>query len=282
MIVESSPDRVRKQVREARRAGRHIGVVPTMGALHEGHVSLMEAACRDGMFTVATIFVNPAQFGPGEDFDRYPRTPDDDLARCMTAGADLVFTPETGAMYLPDAATTVTVSGLTDVLEGALRPGHFDGVTTIVAKLFHITEPDRAYFGQKDYQQQLIIRRMVRDLNFGLEVVTCPTVREPDGLAMSSRNRYLTPDERRRALILHRALLLAETLAADSTHSPASIERRMKDLMTAEPGVSVDYAVVADRETLQPLSVRPAAAVALIAARVGATRLIDNGILQFR
>ena len=281
MIVEASPSATRSLVRERRRSGQRIGVVPTMGALHSGHVSLVEAARAQCDCVVATIFVNPTQFAPGEDFEQYPRTLADDLAQCEAAGADLVFTPNTDEMYLPGAQSTVVVSELTRVLEGAHRPAHFDGVTTVVAKLFHITEPDRAYFGQKDYQQQLVIRQMVQDLDFGLEIVTCPIIREDDGLALSSRNRYLSAAERERSLILNAALAHAAEQAA-KTVGPEQIQREMEQMLDRADGVEPDYAVVVNPDTLQPALPGDAAAVALVAARVGATRLIDNRILQFR
>lgn len=281
MIVESSPARTRELVRQRRRSGQQIGVVPTMGALHAGHVSLVEAARRACDCVVTTIFVNPTQFAPDEDFEQYPRTLEDDLARCEAAGADLVFTPQTAAMYGDDAQTTVVVSELTKVLEGAHRPAHFDGVTTVVAKLFHITEPDFAYFGQKDFQQQLIIRQMVRDLDFGLQIVTCPIIREDDGLAMSSRNRYLTPAQRKSALVLHKSLTHAER-RAEQGGAPHQIQQEMRQILDEAEGVDPDYAVVVNAETLQQTTSGDRMAVALVAARVGDTRLIDNQILQFR
>lgn len=253
-----------------------------MGALHAGHVSLVEAARASCDFVVATIFVNPTQFGPNEDFGRYPRTLEDDLSRCKNADADLVFTPDTSDMYLPDAETTVRLNKLTTKLEGAMRPGHFDGVTTIVAKLFNVTVPDRAYFGQKDYQQQLVIKRMVRDLDWGIEVVTCPIIREPDGLAMSSRNRYLSPDDRQRALVLQRALRFAADRAENSVDSAAEIQAQMQQMISSTDGVELDYAVIVDSETLENVDDRPATATALVAAKLGKTRLIDNQILRFR
>ncbi len=281
MIVESSVQEILQHVRTARRNGRIIGVVPTMGALHEGHVSLIERARQECDFVVATIFVNPTQFGPGEDFSRYPRTLDADLLMCRQAGADLVFTPSAASMYRPAAQTIVRVTELSKVLEGAHRPGHFDGVSTVVAKLFHITEPDLAYFGQKDYQQQLIIRRMVEDLDFSVKIVNCPIVREPDGLAMSSRNRYLSADDRTLALRISQALNLAETLAAESDLSPVQISEQMLQYLAASREMQIGYAVVVDGQTLQDLQFRTVDAVALVAVRVGTTRLIDNQILQF-
>lgn len=281
MKTEHSPSAVRKAVRDAQRGGAVVGVVPTMGALHRGHVSLIEIARQQCDFVVATIFVNPTQFGPNEDFEKYPRTLEDDLSKCKAAGADLIFTPQTTDMYLPDAETEVCVNELTKVLEGAMRPGHFDGVTTVVAKLFNITVPDKAFFGQKDYQQQLVIRRMVRDLDFGVEIVTCPIIREEDGLAMSSRNRYLSPDERERALSLSRSLTVARELA-ESGSTPADAAKKMNEFLRDQQGVDLDYAVIADGETLQNADDDAASAVALIAAHVGETRLIDNEILRFR
>ncbi|MCA9063711.1 MAG: pantoate--beta-alanine ligase, partial [Planctomycetaceae bacterium] len=241
-----------------------------------------EAAGRDCDFVVTTIFVNPTQFGPGEDFDRYPRTLEEDLRLCAEAGADLVFTPDVSEMYPADSQTTIHVSELTRTLEGALRPGHFDGVTTIVAKLFLVTEPDRAYFGQKDYQQQLIIRQMTSDLKFGTQIVTCPIIRENDGLAMSSRNRYLSAGQRRAATEISQALKLAEQLAATPDRTPSQISDLMRQHLESTGAFEVQYAIVADCETLQLLTERQPSAVALIAAKLGTTRLIDNQILQFR
>ncbi len=269
-------------VRAARLQGRQTGIVPTMGALHEGHVSLIERARVECGFVVATIFVNPTQFGPNEDFTKYPRTLDADLQMCEAAGADLVFTPSASDMYGQHAQTFVRVTKLSESLEGAHRPGHFDGVSTVVAKLFNIAEPDRAYFGQKDFQQQLIIRRMVSDLDFPIEIITCPIVREADGLAMSSRNRYLTPEERATATELSQTLKMAQKLAAETQLSAAEISQRMQQRLSGTPGIELSYALIADPETLEPLEDRQVTAVALIAARIGKTRLIDNEILQFR
>jgi pantoate--beta-alanine ligase len=255
-----------------------------MGALHQGHVSLMQRACTECGYVTATIFVNPTQFGPQEDFSKYPRTLQADLQLCEQAGVDLVFTPQADQMYVADAETTVQVGRLTTVLEGAHRPGHFDGVTTVVAKLLMITQPHKAYFGQKDFQQQLVVRRMVRDLNIPVEIVTCPIIREPDGLAMSSRNRYLSVAERQTAVALSRALRLAADLCSQPAAVPAEVERQMRQMLLQTPGLELQYAVLADPDTLQPLPERVlsgARAVGLIAARVGSTRLIDNLLLSF-
>ncbi|MEZ6124737.1 MAG: pantoate--beta-alanine ligase [Planctomycetaceae bacterium] len=281
MEVLSAPDEVRSRIRSIQRSGASIGVVPTMGALHAGHVSLIHAAKRDCDFVVTTVFVNPTQFGPGEDFQKYPRTLDADLEHCRNAGADLVMTPAADQMYSDGAQSIVRVTELTKILEGALRPGHFDGVTTVVAKLFNITLPDRAYFGQKDYQQQLVIRRMVADLNWSVEIVTCPIIREPDGLAMSSRNRYLSAEERQQALALSRSLFTAKDLAAAGA-SPDECRLAIQAELSEQAGVSLQYAVVADESTLQPAGPASSSAVALVAAKVGTTRLIDNQRLQFR
>lgn len=281
MQEESSPAKTRECVRQFRKTGFVVGLVPTMGALHAGHVSLIEAARERCDKVVATIFVNPTQFGPGEDFDKYPRTLQDDLAKCEAAGADLVFTPNTAEMYLPTAQTSVSVSKLTQLLEGRVRPTHFDGVTTVVAKLFNITEPDFAFFGQKDFQQQLIIRQMVIDLDFGLEIVTCPIIREEDGLAMSSRNRYLSTTDRKRALVLNQSLAAAIEQAANG-ENPQTIAAQMSARIDSTEGVALDYAVVVDENTLLPSEADCKTAVALVAAKLGDTRLIDNRILQFR
>ncbi|MEZ6039021.1 MAG: pantoate--beta-alanine ligase [Planctomycetaceae bacterium] len=276
MIVASCIGDVYQLVQEARRQQKSVGVVPTMGALHRGHISLIERARQECDYVLTTIFVNPTQFGPNEDFSRYPRTLDEDLVLCRTAGADLVFTPSQSDMYDQDAQTFVSVANVADPWEGAHRPGHFNGVSTVVCKLFNITDPDRAYFGQKDYQQQLVIRQMVKDLNFAIEIVTCPIVREPDGLAMSSRNRYLTLEERTQALELHRALQLAQSLAQQPNLTPVDVANRMQAHLESAVGINLEYAVVADRRTLQQLHNWDAPAVALIAAKVGTTRLIDN------
>jgi pantoate--beta-alanine ligase len=284
MLVESCPQKTWQHVTAARQRGLLTGCVPTMGALHPGHVSLMQRARTECGYVTATIFVNPTQFGPQEDFSKYPRTLQADLQLCEQAGVDLVFTPQADQMYVADAETTVQVGRLTTVLEGAHRPGHFDGVTTVVAKLLMITQPHKAYFGQKDFQQQLVVRRMVRDLNIPVEIVTCPIIREPDGLAMSSRNRYLSVAERQTAVALSRALRLAADLCSQPAAVPAEVERQMRQMLLQTPGLELQYAVLADPDTLQPLPERVlsgARAVGLIAARVGSTRLIDNLLLSF-
>ncbi|MDR3621285.1 MAG: pantoate--beta-alanine ligase [Paludisphaera borealis] len=274
---------VRAAVAAAKADGRKIGFVPTMGALHEGHLRLIDH-CRDRSgFTVVSIFVNPTQFGPSEDFSRYPRTLDDDLRKCREAGADLVFTPTPAEVYPRGASATtfVEVPGLSQVLEGEIRTTHFRGVTTVVMALFNIVRPDLAVFGQKDYQQQLLIRRMVEDLHVGVEIATAPTVREPDGLAMSSRNRYLDPRQRQGAAVLHRALEAARRLVDGGERDADRVRQILRSTIESEVTAGLEYAVVADAETLAELGdIAPGrAAVALLAARFGTTRLIDNARL---
>ena len=279
-VAESVTD-VRAAVSVARQTGQAIGFVPTMGALHAGHVSLIERARAECGFVAVSLFVNPTQFGPNEDFHRYPRPRERDLELCRDAGADLVFSPTVETMYPPGHRTFVEVGGLSDVFEGKIRPGHFRGVATIVTKLFLIVLADKAYFGQKDYQQQMLIRVMTRELNIPTEIVTCPTLRDPDGLAMSSRNAYLTPAERRAGLSLSQALQLAERLLAGGERDVLRVEAAMRSLIEATPGAVLDYAVIAHPETLSELTVAEPEMIALIAARFGTTRLIDNAILRF-
>jgi pantoate--beta-alanine ligase len=280
--VVSTIEAVRLRVGDARHARRIVGLVPTMGALHEGHARLIETARRECGFVVVSIFVNPTQFGPNEDFARYPRTLDTDLDTSSRAGADLVFVPEVKTIYPPGPpATFVEVPGLSDILEGGSRPGHFKGVATVVLKLFGIVGPDIAYFGQKDYQQQVVLRRMVADLNVPVRIETVPTVREADGLALSSRNRYLSPEERRAATVLIRALREAEELVRVGERSTERVRQLLTRTIESEELARLDYAEVADAETLEPLSELTASrrAVALLAVRVGLPRLLDNAIL---
>ena len=273
---------VRAAVAAARRAGRTIGLVPTMGALHAGHLRLIEEARAASGFVVASIFVNPTQFGPSEDLSRYPRTLDADLALCARGGADLALVPEVAEIYPRGPISTyVEVPGLSDRLEGGSRPGHFRGVATVVLKLFGIVGPDLAFFGAKDYQQQLVIRRMVADLDVPVEVRTVATVREADGLAMSSRNRYLDPDQRRAAGVLSAALRAAAAAVEAGERDAHSVRQILRRAIESEPLASLDYAEVADAATLEPaLAVGPGREViALLAARVGPARLIDNALL---
>ncbi len=257
-----------------------VGFVPTMGFLHEGHLSLVRRSHQECASTTASIFVNPTQFAPTEDLSAYPRDLDRDLSMLEKAGTNLVFAPASdGEMYPPGYATWVTVSGITERLEGASRPTHFRGVTTVVAKLLSLVRPQRAYFGQKDAQQSLVIDRLIADLNFDIELVVAPTVREPDGLAMSSRNTYLSPAERRAAPVLRRALDLAESLWEDGERSAEEIRSRMTDLLRAEPLARVDYVSVADPSTLEELKTIGPRALVSLAVRIGNTRLIDNTVL---
>ena len=270
-------DDVRSAVRAAQQSGLTVGFVPTMGALHAGHLSLVAAARQQHRFVVASIFVNPTQFGPQEDLARYPRPRDKDLEMCAAAGVDVVFYPAVDEMYPAGACTYVSVEGLTTLWEGAIRPGHFRGVTTIVTKLFLIVPADAAYFGQKDYQQQAVIRQMAQDLNLPIRIETCPTLRDPDGLAMSSRNAYLSPAERQAGLCLSRALRRGRELYAGGA-SPQEIREEMQRLITHEPLVQLDYATVVHPATLVEADERLPEVVGLVACRVGSTRLIDNDI----
>ncbi len=276
MQVVETVEQVRQAVAQARSRGQRIGCVPTMGALHAGHLSLVAEARQRSDFVVATIFVNPTQFAPHEDLQRYPRPLAADLQQCESSGVDLVFTPEIPTLYPYGFQTFVDVNRLSRVLEGVIRPGHFRGVTTIVLKLFNIVQPDVACFGAKDYQQQTLIRRMVRDLDLPVEIVVCPTIREADGLAMSSRNVFLSADERRVALSLSRCLHEAQARIADGETDLVELRRNMLQQLSDEPGVQPDYATIADADTLEELESPRPRMVALVAARVGLTRLIDN------
>jgi pantoate--beta-alanine ligase len=247
-----------------------------MGFLHEGHLSLMRRARQENDVVVTSIFVNPTQFGPKEDLERYPRDAEGDRRKCESAGVDVLFLPEAKEMYPDKPSVFVCVEGISEILEGAIRPGHFRGVATVVAKLFHIVKPHRAYFGQKDYQQCAVIKGMVKGLDLDEEVVVLPTVREADGLAMSSRNSYLGPDQRHKAACLFRALTAGEELIRAGVREAENVREKMLAVMLAEQGVEVDYAEVADPERLMPLETVGGRAVLLIAARIGNTRLIDN------
>ncbi len=253
-----------------------IAMVPTMGYLHRGHLSLIERARAESGAVVVSIFVNPTQFGPAEDFTRYPRDLPRDLELCEKAGVDVAFTPAASEMYPPGFATFVEVEGLQDRWEGAARPGHFRGVATVVARLFRLAQPGRAYFGEKDYQQLQIVTRMARDLALDVEIIPCPTVREPDGLALSSRNAYLDPESRAQALALSEALRAAQQGASAGELLGAGLAASMQEAVARHPGVALDYAAVVDPSTLEPLATLDRPGRALIAARVGGVRLIDN------
>lgn len=263
-----------------RRAGRTIGFVPTMGALHHGHASLIRAARAACDRVVVSVFVNPTQFGPNEDYERYPRTFEADRALCEREGADVVFAPSVPEIYPAGDTTVVDVGALGTVLCGASRPGHFRGVATVVTKLFAIVDPHRAYFGQKDYQQTVVIRRLVEDLRLGIEVVVCPTVRDPDGLAASSRNVYLSPDERKRALPVPAALEEARRLIRAGERSGGKIRDALGVLLSSGPSVRVDYIAIVHPDTLQPLERLAGRVVIALAVWVGNTRLIDNAVIE--
>lgn len=274
-IVRSVAE-LRTAVAAARRAGKKVGLVPTMGALHAGHVSLVEASAAECGFNVVTVFVNPTQFGPKEDFSKYPRTLEADVAAVGKAGADLVFAPEPSEVYPTGYATYVEIGGVAEPLEGECRPGHFRGVATVVLKLFQMACADVAYFGRKDYQQTLVVRQMVRDFDVPIEIRVQPTIREADGLAMSSRNVYLSAAQRQSALVISRALRKTEAAASAGERDVWKLRDVLQTELATVPEVRVQYAVVADAETLREPAVLDRPCVALVAAFVGTTRLIDN------
>jgi pantoate--beta-alanine ligase len=273
-------EEARSVSRSARTAGKRLGLVPTMGALHDGHLSLVRAARRQCSFVAASIFVNPLQFGPTEDFTKYPRSLERDRNLLEQEEVDLIFAPSADEMYPATAVTYVNVEGLSERLDGKSRPGHFRGVTTVVAKLFHIIEPDVAFFGQKDAVQLAIIRRMVCDLNMPIEIVGCPIIREPDGLAMSSRNAYLTAEQRQKALVLHRSLVEVEVRFRRGESRAASLIEAGKHVLETEPEVQLDYLEVVNPETLGAMERVEDHALVVLAAYVGTTRLIDNVVLK--
>ncbi len=274
------PSAVQRLCESLRSAGKTIGFVPTMGFLHEGHLSLMRKACAENGVVVVSIFVNPTQFAQVEDLNSYPRDLEGDLVKAEGVGADLVFAPSAGSMYPKGFRTFVEVAELTEGLCGASRPGHFRGVTTVVAKLFNLIRPHRTYFGQKDYQQSVVVRRLVADLHFDLDVVVLPTVREPDGLAMSSRNARLGPEQRRAALVLHRSLRLSEARVTAGERNAKAILDEMRAVIEAEPLAQIDYVALCDPETLQPVDRVEGLTLAALAVRFGSTRLIDNTLIK--
>ncbi len=275
-IIES----VAEMKRARRQMNKAVGLVPTMGFLHEGHLELVRRAKRDNPLAVVSIFVNPTQFGPKEDFAAYPRDVPRDIAMLESVGTDFLLMPPPKEIYPPGFSSWVDVEKVTDRLEGAARPGHFRGVATVCNKLFNIVEPDKAYFGQKDAQQCVVIKRMVADLNMNLEIVIVPTVRESDGLAMSSRNTYLKPDERRAAVVLSRSLQLARKLWSDGERDSGKIRQAMAALIGQEPLANIDYISIADAGTLEELNViKPPALVSLV-VKIGKPRLLDNTILE--
>jgi pantoate--beta-alanine ligase len=275
----STVNELRAWSRAAHKNGKNVGLVPTMGALHAGHASLIRAARSRCDQIAVSIFVNPTQFGPNEDFARYPRTFDADCALARAEGADVIFAPAVSEIYPEGAATFVEVEGIGDRLDGQSRPGHFRGVATVVAKLFIAAEPDFAFFGQKDAAQVAILRRMTADLRLATEIVVCPIVREPDGLALSSRNVYLAPDQRTQALALSRAIGVAESLVGHGQRNAPTLIEAAQAVFGAEPDISVDYIAVVDWATLLPVESATPGTLFAVAAWVGETRLIDNTIL---
>ena len=271
---------MRAASRAARAAGKRLGFVPTLGALHEGHLSLVRAARAANDVVAASIFVNPTQFGPNEDLAKYPRSFERDCQLLEREGVEFLFAPSVEEIYPAGAVTWVTVEGLSEKLDGRSRPGHFRGVTTVVAKLFHIVEPDAAFFGQKDAAQVAIIRRMVRDLNLAVKIVVCPIVRETDGLAMSSRNAYLDPEQRKKALVLHRSLMRVQKMVEAGERAAAKLMTAGREEFGRENSVRLDYFEIVDPETLDPVEDVSDGALVAVAAYVGSTRLIDNVLLE--
>lgn len=278
--VVTTVGQLRGALAPLRAAGRRIGLVPTMGALHEGHLSLVRAARSQCDYTVVSIYVNPTQFGPQEDFARYPRSLESDLAALAREGVELVFAPADEEVYRPGHATFVEVGGVARPLEGECRPGHFRGVATVVLKLLNMVQPDVAYFGQKDYQQALVIRRMVEDLNVPVELCVCPTVREPDGLAMSSRNAYLSPAGRQRALVLWKSLERARQLVAAGQRHAGQVIVEMREIIHTAEDAQIDYVALVDPLSLEPVEVIDRPTLAAVAVRIEKTRLIDNCLLE--
>jgi len=279
MRICTTPAEMHAACRKLRNSGRTLGLVPSMGALHAGHLSLVSAARAECDLVAASIFVNPTQFAPGEDYEAYPRTFDEDCRKLESAGVHLLFAPSAADIYPPGNTTFIDPGNIALRLDGASRPGHFRGVATIVARLFHIVAPDRAYFGQKDAAQVAVLRHVVRDLNLPVHVAVCPVVREPDGLAMSSRNRYLSPAEHSRALILSRALTAAESLARTGEASAVTLRAAMLTVFATDPETRLDYAAIVDPDTLLPIANTSRGALLAVAAFIGNTRLIDNLLL---
>jgi pantoate--beta-alanine ligase len=278
--IYNSIDEMRSASRAARQSGRRLGLVPTMGALHEGHLSLVRAARSSADIVAASIFVNPTQFGPNEDLAKYPRSFERDRDLLQSEGVELLFAPSVEEMYSAGAVTWVTVEELSNKLDGRSRPRHFRGVTTVVSKLFHIVEPDVAFFGQKDAAQVAIIRRMVRDLNLPVHITVCPIVREPDGLAMSSRNAYLDPEQRKEALVLQRSLLVVQQLIEQGENSAGNLIVAGRQEFADKPSVRLDYFEIVNPDTLDPIQAIEDHALIAVAAYVGSTRLIDNLLIR--
>lgn len=279
-IIVTDIDTVRRHIADARRRGKVIGLVPTMGALHAGHVSLIRAARKECGYVAVSVFVNPMQFGPNEDLTRYPRPFEQDVAVCRREGIDLIFAPDAATMYPADFRTFVEVRELQDVLCGASRPGHFRGVATVVLKLFNIVQADNAYFGQKDAQQARVVQQMVRDLHVPIQLHFCPIVREPDGLALSSRNQYLDAEQRKHAVVLSRSLQAARALVEHGERDAAVVRQALTTPIVATPGATLDYAEVVDADSLRPLTRLHGRVLLAVAVRFGQTRLIDNELID--
>ena len=275
MLVKEIKE-LRSLIKSWKREGLTVGFVPTMGALHEGHESLIKKAVAENDKVVVSVFVNPTQFGPNEDYDSYPRDINKDLALCLNAGATLVFNPEPSEMYFDNKSTSVSVSNLTSVLCGAKRPGHFDGVCLVVSKLLNIVTPDKAYFGEKDAQQVAVLRRMVRDLNIDVEIVACPIIREEDGLAKSSRNTYLSKDERKAALVLSKSLELAKDSLKNGERNAIKLKEVIKAELNKESLAKIDYVEIVDSDSLENVELIEKSVLIPIAVYIGKTRLIDN------
>jgi pantoate--beta-alanine ligase len=282
MEVVETIESVRELVKEARGKGKKIGFVPTMGALHIGHISLIEAAKKDCDFIVVSIFVNPTQFGEGEDFEKYPRPLEADLEICRKTGVDVVFNPAPEQMYQAENITWVNVEKLTKTLCGRFRPGHFRGVATVCAKLFNIVGPDVAFFGQKDAQQAVVIRRMVADLKMPLEIVVCPTVREADGLAVSSRNKYLSEQQKKDATYIYKSLQKCEEMIKAGIKDAGRIVREMQKVLNEVPSIEIEYVSIVDAESLQNLDRVAGKVLAAVAVRIGPARLIDNIVVDIK
>ena len=280
MEVVETIESVRKSVKAARDQDKTVGLVPTMGALHIGHLSLIEAATNQCDFAVVSIFVNPTQFGPGEDFEKYPRTLDEDLGMCREAGVDLVFLPAVQEMYGSEDLTWVAVEKLTEPLCGRFRPGHFRGVTTVCAKLFNIVLPDAAFFGQKDGQQSVVIKRMVADLKMPLEIVVCPTVREVNGLAVSSRNKYLGEQQKRDAALIYESLVKCREMVESGVRNAGDIVEQMTRVLGRAASIEIEYVSIVDAESLQELEEIRGKVMAAVAVKIGPARLIDNIVLD--
>ena len=280
VIVARTPKEVKEIIRDWKKQGYSIGLVPTMGYLHEGHGSLIERAVKENDKVMVSVFVNPIQFGPNEDLETYPRDFDADLQMIEKLGADMVFHPEPSDMYAPDFSTTISVAGVSENLCGARRPGHFNGVCTVVTKLFNLSEADRAYFGQKDAQQLAVVRRMVRDLNANIEIIGCPIIREDDGLAKSSRNTYLNSDERKAATVLSKALRTGKQMIESGEKNAEVVKSKITEIISKEPLAKIDYVEITDWNSIEPVDIIDRSTLCAIAVYIGNTRLIDNFIYE--